>query len=101
MNSNPLQLISRDFLKNMGLNQGNLLKGTKVIYLRVLSSGFSLFQLETKTTFYKQCWPYSRLQFGTILFLSVLLRRKHTVRTINDVLSRSTPLYQKGVDRLD
>ena len=32
------------------------------------------------------------------LFLNTVL---HTVRTVNDVLSRSTPLDQKGVDRLN
>ena len=33
-------------------------KGLRVICKTSLCNNFSLFQLETKTTFYKQCWPY-------------------------------------------
>ena len=47
--------------------QGNLLKGIVILLVAArfvvqkttsFSNIFSLFQLETKTTFYKQCWPY-------------------------------------------
>ena len=59
------------------------------------SNTFSLFQLESKTTVYKQCWPYIsyHLEFfflGNLLYIktcnvepfcsvikSVLLRREH------------------------
>ena len=65
---------------------------TKVIHQRVLSSGrvqtnlwykglrvisttcwcynFSLIQLETKTTFYKQCWPY--VLIGSVRYLQTV-----------------------------
>ena len=37
----------------------------------------------------------------TLLPASPLRIQKATVQTVNDVLSRSTPFDQKGVDRLD
>ena len=38
-----------------------------------------------------------------IKFFSYIIRKigRNTVRTVNEVLSQSTPLDQKGVDRLD
>ena len=45
------------------------------------------------------------LPFMYFIFLSIILGDMIfavcTVRTVNDVLSRSTPLDQKGVDRLN
>jgi hypothetical protein len=59
------------------VDEGNLLRGidnwsSAAWFVSSLPYTFSLFQLETKTTFYKQCWPcmvfIQKIFFGKHLF---------------------------------
>ena len=50
-------------------------------------------QISQRLEIYNQNWHQQ--------FVSFLQCATRTVRTVNDVLSRSTPLDQKGVDQLN
>ena len=54
--------------------------------INIFSNSFSLLQLETKTTFYKQCWQCIGYQLEVFIFQFLTACVKHAVQQVTNLL---------------